>query len=570
TLPRLLNFLKRWPDHAHKKRLEKMVEVRIAHSATESEALAWYDRHPPVTKAARAYYVQLLLANKRFAEAQPLWLNLYLEGVSLPDDLMKKMAPFEQRLTTADREKRARNLILKGNSKILVHFLENFPKDRRDYFLALDAATTGNTKQFAKYHSQLTKKDANSPEIWYARLEWLRNNGSLSKVHKMLLGPEGRYLSSDDRCALRYRLGRVFYNENRLQDAFELLNLNVHEKGAELEDSLWLAAWSAHRLKNDKRALELFKLLGKEAKKDHRRAQGAWWAATLSTSSEAKRMWINQAAQSPDSFYGLLALETRDGRLSALKDPPLNCSAIKDPRMQGDLQRMYNLRDVGRNFYNGLEIENLGQRHHLGSEERLCLALNTGAYDHAVKLAQEIKGSQYHWSGLYPLPHWKPGSGWQLDPALIWGIARQESVFFPRALSSARALGLLQLMPTTAAEEAKRNQFPPSNPSRLQDPAYNLALGQSYMKRMLKAFDGDLVLALCGYNAGPGRGKSWSGRRRVESALTFIENIPFDETRNYVKRVIGGVVHYQMRLYNEGSILSLIDPGEPGPGKLMM
>ncbi|MBF0434319.1 MAG: lytic transglycosylase domain-containing protein [Magnetococcales bacterium] len=572
TLPRLLNFLKRWPNHAHKKRLEKMVEVRIAHAASENDVLAWYDHHPPVTKAAKVYYTQLLLDRKRVAEAQSIWVNLYLDGVSFPSELLKGAARFDKLFTPAEQEKRARNLILKGNHKTLARFVESLPADRRDYFLALDAATSGDARQFSKYHPRLEKKDANSPEMWYARMEWMRNNGSLSKLHTMLLGREGRYLNSDDRCTLRFRLARVFYNGDRLDDAYELLNMNVLEKGAQLEDSLWMAAWSAYRLNHKNRALELFKLLGSEGKTDQRRSQGAWWAAELSVSPEEKRLWINQAAQFPDSFYGLLALETRDGRLPELHDPQLDCSIVKDPGVQGEVQRMHWLREIGRNFYNGLEIENLAGRRHLSSEERLCLATHTGAYDYALKLAQELKGGgkQYYWSGLYPLPHWKPSSGWELDPALIWGTVRQESTFLPRAQSGVHARGLMQLMPTTADEVARKGLFPQATPFRLHDPAYNLALGQAYLKRMLQGFDGDLVLALSSYNAGPGRGRSWSERRRMESALTFIENIPFNETRNYVKLVINGVAHYQLRLYGKGSIWSLVNPGAPGPGKLMM
>ncbi|MBF0107753.1 MAG: lytic transglycosylase domain-containing protein [Magnetococcales bacterium] len=568
TLPRLIGFLERWPNHAQKKHLEKMVEVRIAHAEPEHKVLAWYDRHPPVTKAGRVYYVQLLLANQRVSEAQPLWRELYLEGVSFPEDLIRITAPFEQKLGTAEKEKRAHNMILKGNREPLKKFIEGFPKNRRDYFLALDAATAGDEKLFAKYHARLEKKEAMSPAIWYARMEWLRSHGSTTRVHKMLLGREGTYLDVDDRCALRFRLGRTFYNDNRLAEAFELLNRNVMEKGAQLEDSVWLAAWTAHRLKKEKRALELFKLLGTEAKTDHRRAQGAWWAAELSKTNEEKRKWIQQAARYPDNFYGLIALETRDGGLPGLQDPPLACSILQQSHIQNDMQRMHHLRAVGRNFYNGAEIDALAQRYHLKQEDRLCLAHATGAYDYGLKLAREMKGSDfYHWSSLYPLPHWKPMVGWDLDPALIWGIARQESVFFPRAKSSANARGLLQLMPATAEEQARKSSLPPSNPNRLHDPAYNLSLGQAYMKRMLQAFDGDLVLALCGYNAGPGRGKNWSERRRNEPTLTFIENIPFNETKNYVKLVIGGVVYYQLRIYGKGSILSLIDQGEPGPGK---
>ncbi|HAT51108.1 MAG: lytic transglycosylase domain-containing protein [Nitrospirae bacterium] len=571
TLPRLLSFLERWPNHAQKKRIEKKVETHLSESMQEDEALTWFDQHPPVTTAGRTFYVQLLLQKNRTAEAFPLWKKLYLAGMVLPRDLADKTGHFEQQLSMADREKRARSLIGNKSYETLQDFLQSFPKVRRDYFLALLAASTGNEKLFAEYRRRLPKKEANKSELWYARIDWLRSRDRVDETYAMLMGPEGRHLNVHDRSVLRYKLGKYFYGYDRLKEAYQLLNLNATEKGAELEDSLWLAAWTAHRLNKDKRALELFKLLGKKAPSSSRRSQGAWWAAELSHSKEDKKNWINQAAKFPGSFYGLLAMETRDGRLPDLRKTPLQCGVIQDPRLQEDVTRMLLLRAVGRDVYNGREAENLAQRYQLGIEEQLCLVLNAGAYENAIRLASGSKhGGGRYWQALYPIPHWQPGWGWQLDPALIWGIARQESMFDTRSHSSAQADGLLQIIPATAADEARQSSLPPPTPALMQNPAYNLALGQAYMKRMLLSFGGDLVLALCSYNAGPHRGEKWRERRQGDSAIEFIENIPFKETRNYVKQVINGFVHYQLLMYGKSSILKMIHPGEPGMQSLVM
>ncbi|MBF0140664.1 MAG: lytic transglycosylase domain-containing protein [Magnetococcales bacterium] len=571
TLPNFLNFLEKWPNHAQKRLIEKRVETQLTESMDEKNALAWFDTHPPVSTAARTFYAQLLLQKNRTSEALPLWKSLYLAGMVLPKDLTDRTLEFEKGMGTEEREKRARNLIKNGSHRTLRVFLQGFPENRRYYFLALDAATMGDEKLFARYRSHLSKKDAHRSELWYARIEWLRSHDSPTKAYAMLAGPEGRHLNTNDRYILRYRLAKYFYGHDQLSDAFELLNLNAADKGAELEDSLWLAAWTAHRLKYDKRSLKMFELLGEKAKSGHRRSQGAWWAATLSKSKGAKKKWLNQAAKFPDTFYGLLALETRDNRLPDLRTSSNRCDIIHDARLQEDIQRMFWLQDMGRSHYNGLEAENIAQRFHLGTAEHVCLAVHTGAYDYAIKLAQEMKKEgHYYWQGLYPVPHWVPASGWQLDPALIWGMTKQESLFDTRSKSSAQAQGLLQIIPSTAEEEAKLSSLPPPDPTVIYEPAYNLALGQAYMKRMVSAFDGDLVLALCSYNAGPGRGEKWREQRRSESALEFIENIPFNETRTYVKQVINGFVHYRLLMYGKGSILSIINTGEPGLQKLMV
>ncbi|MBF0435710.1 MAG: lytic transglycosylase domain-containing protein [Magnetococcales bacterium] len=571
TIPDLLHFLERWPDHAQKKLIAKRVETRLTESMDEKSALAWFDAHPPVSTAARTFYVQLLLQKNRIPEALPLWKDLYLAGMVLPKDLASKTSEFEKGIGIGDQEKRARNLIKNGSHETLRVFLQGFPENRRYYFLALDAATRGDEKSFARYREHLSKRNAHRSELWYAYIEWLRSHGSRAKAYAMLTGPEGRHLNTNDRYVLRYRLAKYLEDRDHLFDALELPDLHDGDKGTELEDALWLAAWTAHRLKHDKRSLKMFELLGEQAKSGHRRSQGAWWAAMLSKSKSARKKWLNQAAKFPDTFYGLLALETRDNQLPDLRTSATNCDIIHDARLQGDLQRMFWLRDMGRSHYNGLEAETIAQRFQLGIAEHLCLAVHSGAFDYAIRLAQEMRRSGHHyWQGLYPMPHWVPASGWQLDPALIWGMTKQESLFDTRSKSSAQARGLLQIIPSTAEEEAKLSSFPPPDPELIYEPAYNLALGQAYMKRMLSAFDGDLVLALCSYNAGPGRGEKWREQRRSESAVEFIENIPFNETRAYVKLVLNGFVHYQLLMYGKGSILSIINPGAPGLQKLLL
>ncbi|MBF0419487.1 MAG: lytic transglycosylase domain-containing protein [Magnetococcales bacterium] len=569
TLSRLLDFLQRWPDHAQKESIEKVVELRFAESRQKKEALIWFDNHPPASTSSQIFYFQLLMLENRIADATSVWKRLYLDGVDLPGEFYDEIVDFEQYINNSDREKRARSLIKNGNHKTLFDFLQSFQEDRRYYFLALQAASIGDDRLFSEYVARLSDKDSKKSELWYTRIEWQYRNNAYDKMYEMIIGPEGQYLSVNERCTLRYKLAKYFYGYDRLNDAYKLLKLNISDKGAELEDSLWLAAWAAHRLNYDNHALELFKLLAKNAKSGDRRSQGAWWAAELSPSKEAKKNWINHAAKFSNSFYGLLAMETRDGRLPDLRKVPMKCAVVNDPSMQEDVKRLILMRDVGRDVYNNREVEILAQRYGLKTEEHLCLAINVGAYEHAIGLASEMKpGGYWYWQSLYPIPHWKPGWGWQLDPALIWGITRQESMFDTRSHSSAQADGLLQIIPVTAETEARLSSLPPPTPGRMHSPAYNLALGQAYMKRMLSTFNGDLVLAVASYNAGPHRGEKWRERRQTESALEFIENIPFNETRNYVKHVVSGFVLYQLLMYGKGSILSIINEGQPGLQKL--
>jgi len=137
-----------------------------------------------------------------------------------------------------------------------------------------------------------------------------------------------------------------------------------------------------------------------------------------------------------------------------------------------------------------------------------------------------------------------------VEPAVALGLIRQESSFAASAGSPVGARGLMQLMPATAAAVARRLNEPASVPALTADPAYNMRLGTAYLRGLLDQFDGALPLALAGYNAGPHRVQAWLTAQGDPLAggvdmLDWIEMIPFNETRNYVQRVIENIVIYR-------------------------
>ncbi|NQV54939.1 MAG: lytic transglycosylase domain-containing protein, partial [Rhodospirillales bacterium] len=130
-----------------------------------------------------------------------------------------------------------------------------------------------------------------------------------------------------------------------------------------------------------------------------------------------------------------------------------------------------------------------------------------------------------------------------LESPFIHAVIRQESAFYQEAVSHAGAQGLMQLMPRTARRVAKMNSIPYRLGRLTEDAAYNMRLGQTFLRELLNEFDGSYVLALAAYNAGPGRARSWMKRNGdprdpAVDAIDWVELIPFSETRNYVQRVL--------------------------------
>lgn len=198
------------------------------------------------------------------------------------------------------------------------------------------------------------------------------------------------------------------------------------------------------------------------------------------------------------------------------------------------------------------------------------LARQAGKSERAINTANRTV--QLHdLAQRYPTPH-RDAVGaaarqWGLDEALVFSIIRQESRFVAEARSRVGAMGLMQLMPATASWVARQIPVQPFRAQMLAQPELNVRMGSYYFGRVL----GDLghpVLAAAAYNAGPGRARRWRDERALEGAI-YIETIPFNETRDYVKQVFANAWFYRHRLTGQlASLRQLVGmvPGRNGEG----
>jgi soluble lytic murein transglycosylase len=161
----------------------------------------------------------------------------------------------------------------------------------------------------------------------------------------------------------------------------------------------------------------------------------------------------------------------------------------------------------------------------------------------------------------FPVPKLQPEGGFQVDPPLIYALARVESNFDPGAISAAGARGLMQIMPETAQYLMGAAYFPRQ---RLHEPASNLAVGQRYLQTLagLDGIDGNLMKMLASYNAGPGNVQHWSETMHDQNdPLMFIETIPVTETRNFVPLALSYAWLYAAQMHLPAPSLDAIAAG---------
>src|SRR5208282_3456429 len=134
-----------------------------------------------------------------------------------------------------------------------------------------------------------------------------------------------------------------------------------------------------------------------------------------------------------------------------------------------------------------------------------------------------------------------------LDAAFVYGLMRQESRFVPDIVSGSGAIGLMQLMPPTARWVAHKTGRSTERTPQLEDPELNIQFGSYYLRYVLGRLDGLQALGAAAYNAGPGRAQAWRGAVPLEGAI-YVETIPFNETRDYAKKVLANAMFYQAQL----------------------
>ena len=347
---------------------------------------------------------------------------------------------------------------------------------------------------------------------------------------------------SSDIARLTHRVAASYLAEGMDPDAWRVANavtLNDREAAPLLD---WDAGLAAYRQSNFADAAADFEALAQNGSvTGWARSAGAFWAARayLQAGEPLKVVsLLTAAAREQPTFYGLLA-ERLLGQQSQsdFREPMLDSAGFESMMQVPAAHRAVALWQVGESAY--VQPEMLRAFAGVSSSETSAFA----ALAHRMDLPDlELRASETQaqhgvmLSGLFPMPRYTPPGGYQVDPCLVLAFARVESRFEAKAVSHAGARGVMQIMPGTAqmVDDAKPRK------SQLNDPAYSLGIGQKYLQGLLDQVNGNLFQLAAAYNAGPGALTHWIGARPsiTNDPLLFIESIPVQETRNYIKRVM--------------------------------
>lgn len=297
----------------------------------------------------------------------------------------------------------------------------------------------------------------------------------------------------------------------------------------------------------------------------HARAQAATGDA------EAAKTGFQMLA-ADDGYYSLLAAWQLQRNYT-----PRSTTVADDPTLQNQLAaqpgviRAHHLFQVGLNSQASLEWRAaLSKAAPNDRVQGIRLAMRWGWYNQGVATASQ-QGVYEDYKLLYPLPYAAQVKTASFDSGLpenwIYGVIRQESLYQANVVSSANAYGLMQLLLPTARAVARRSGLPrPQNANDLFDPETNLALGADLLRELTNQNNGRFIVALAGYNAGPNAANRWLPYSPI-SADVWIENIPYNETRRYVKRILWHIAVFGWRRSGEPQTIAELLPlvAQPAP-----
>lgn len=376
------------------------------------------------------------------------------------------------------------------------------------------------------------------------------NDAAGAEAQLLTYGPQ---ISIEARAEAGQRVAFAYYVNGLDMDARRVAD--TWRQGATGEwasQAAWISALASWRLGDWNSASASFRQVAQLAQQRELKAGGYYWAARAEQAAgrpaavEPLLRAAVLAPESTESFYGLLARETLGVSTALAGDPFVGFDPPVDTLP--NVQRAKELASIGEP---ALAEEMLRHQAKIGlPTEHHALIQVAKQLD--LPAAQLWLANHGQWGARsdstdrYPNPRWRPVNGWRVDPALAFGHIVQESSFRRTAVSAAGAVGLMQVLPVTAQQEAYSHGLPYTR-SNLTDPKYNLEFGQSFIERMRSdaSTGGQLPRIIASYNAGPLPVARWAAINDKGDPLLWIESLPYWETRYYVPAVLRNMWVYQ-------------------------
>ncbi|MFL6739074.1 MAG: lytic transglycosylase domain-containing protein [Sphingomicrobium sp.] len=576
---RFLNANPGWPSEST---MRRSAERQMRPGENANIVLAFFRTEEPRTGTGWARLAEANLSIGRSAEALAAARGAWMSSDLSQYDEQLLFSRFRSQLTAADHDKRIDALLFDKKASDAYRMLPWSSPARRAAHQARIAMQARQPDAEQRYQAVIGQVTSDAG-LMMDRARYLRDSGYTQAARDLFARPHNFVAKPTDaerfldmmallaKEAAGARQWQTAYNiASQVDDVFAP-GVDISLKSYDIRDKYTTLTWTAgsvalERMNRARDAIAMFDKYAGAGRSLQVKTKGWYWAGRASSQSNdpmRARTYFERASATPELFYGQLALE-RLGRI--VPAPAVTPSLpVTDAHRQAFNQKrlVRAVRLLGQQgLYSEQSLFVRALSEDLDSEAERLLAVELAGQiwrqDLAVWTARSARnaGNAFYYKATYPThtANVPSGRSW----SLVNGITRQESSFDRAAVSHAGARGLMQLMPGTAREQAGKMGVGYDYSALTSSPSYNVMLGSAYFQRLVNTWGGSYPLAVASYNAGAGNVRKWVNSygdpRGNVDIVSWIEKIPFEETRGYVQRVLENSVVYDR-----------LNPSLPGP-----
>ncbi len=567
----ITNFMVKNPSWPRLGTLQGQAERAMPAGLPAPSVIAWFNGRAPQTPEGATRLVAAL-AETGAAEpaakiARAAWLDLDFDS----DDEADFLDTAGAYLRPADHQARLDLLLWNGDEDPATRMLDRVDDGYRQVAVAR-MKLADETKDAEAALAAVPPKLRLDPGLVFEVARYWRRQDEFAKAAAALDTPPLKARKPDKLWGEIENAARDALDEGSVSVAYRLAASHGSESGTAFADGEWLSGWIALRfLQEPDTALRHFSNLYGGTTSVFSKARGAYWAGRaeeVRKNKKAADKWYKLASANLTVYYGQLAAmrlgASTAPRIKVEPKPTAKETATFDKNELVRVVRALNAIGVSERTRPFL-IRLINDAGKLPDYRLLAILARQSDQDDLALMAAKNARQNGAEMADYLFPVISVPAGGKVEPAFVLGLIRQESAFNAQAVSPAGAMGLMQLMPDTARQIGKQIKVAKFKDERLTaDPKFNITLGRAYLDKLVDRFGGSYVLATAAYNAGPNRVRQWMDtygdpRQADTDVVDWIESIPFDETRNYVQRVMENLQVYRSRLTKGPSRLAQDD-----------
>ncbi|WP_020593370.1 lytic transglycosylase domain-containing protein [Kiloniella laminariae] len=541
--------------------LRRTAEAKLPDNLSTKEIITWFRENPPSSLGGINSYASALEKSGKKTESILAIRTFWQEGYLGKTDETAFLKTHKAVLKKEDHDKRLDGLIWNRQYSAADRQLARVSKDMK----ALGEARLGLLKKEGNVDGLINKVPKalkKDPGLVYARARWRLNADRNDEVIELLDPPIANVPEPEKWWSLRHWAARKLLISKEYEKSYRIAAGHGMTSGEGFAEGEWLAGWIALRkLDMPKRAYTHFHTLYEGVGSPISKARAAYWAGRAAKDigqDDWAKSWFGISAKFPTTFYGQQAgyMLGQSPDVSLFQSPDITASRRSSFENKKIVRIIRLLDKMDETDLEVIFLTRLRLDAQTAEDYTLAanLAIDTGHPNLALRAAKSARQKDILLPDiLFPEVAVKANTKQDPEKALVLAVIRQESEFKQNAISHAGARGLMQLMPATAQGVAKKEKLKYTKQRLTDDPAYNVRLGSAYLSELLGSFDGSYVMALAGYNAGPYRVRQWvkeygDPRDPDVDVIDWMEQIPFNETRNYVQRILESHLIYRNKL----------------------